>query len=284
LALFTQGLVNGLEMGCLYALMALGLCLIFGVMKTVNFAHGEFLMLGAYATYYLFGQIGMPYILSFILTMALLFALGFGIEKGFLRPIRGNTVAGFIFTLGLSMFLMNLGWLVFGLVTKGVPSPFPGLLQVGTVRTSVERVVTAVIALGLIGGLMYIVYRSKLGRAFRAVAQDPEAAQLQGVNISHISSLSLAISLALAGASGSLVACLFNILPSMGVRPCALAFVIVVVGGLGSIPGAIIAALLVGLVESFVSIYVGTIWSWGAIFLMAFLVIAFRPQGLRGRA
>jgi branched-chain amino acid transport system permease protein len=284
LALFADGLINGLEMGCLYALVALGLCLIFGVMKTVNFAHGEFLMLGAYAIYYLFGMMGLPYFISFILTMALLFAIGFGIEKGLLRPIRGNMLAGFIFTLGLSMFLMNLGWLVFGLVTKGLPSVFPGLLTLGPVHTSVERVVTVVISLALMGVLMYIVYWSKLGRAFRAVAQDVEAAQLQGVNIGNISSLSLAVSLALAGAAGALIACMFSILPSMGVRPVALAFVIVVVGGLGSIPGTIVAALLIGLVESFISIYVGAIWSWGAIFLMALLVIAFRPQGLMGRA
>jgi branched-chain amino acid transport system permease protein len=284
LALFTQGLVNGLEAGCLYALLALGLCIIFGVMKTVNFAHGEFVMLGSFAIYYLFGMMGLPYFLSFILTMALMFAFGFGMEKALFRPIRGEMLPGFILTMGLSIFFMNLGYKVFGTKARGVPSAFPGLLTFGNISTSVERVATAGIALALIGLLIYVLYHTRLGRAFRAVAQDREAAQLQGVNIGQMSSLSWAVSLALAAASGALIAVVFNMEPSMGIRYCALAFVIVVVGGLGSIPGAVVAALLVGLVESFVVIYVGSPYAWGAIFLMAFLVIALRPQGLMGRA
>jgi branched-chain amino acid transport system permease protein len=284
MTLFLIALVNGLEMGCVYALIALGLCLIFGTMRIVNFAHGEFLMLGAFATYYFFGVIGINYLLSFILTMILLFAFGFVIEKAFLRPLRGNLIPGFIFTLGLSIFLMNLGFIVFGTTTKGIPSVFPGLIHFGNVHTSVEKVTVAVIALALMGGLLYMLARTKLGRAFRAVAQDSEAAQLQGVSTGHISSLSLAISAALAAASGSLLGCIFTVSPAMGVRPLGLAFIIVVIGGLGSIPGAILGGLLVGLVENFVAIYMSSAWAWGAIFLAAFLVLIFKPQGLMGRA
>jgi branched-chain amino acid transport system permease protein len=285
LALIPQALVHGLQLGCVYMLVALGLCLILGVMKTVNFAHGEFLMLGAYAAYYFFtGITWHNYFISFILTMAALFAFGFVIEKALLRPVRGNMLAGFILTLGLSILLSNLGFLVFGTKSKGISNVFPGLITFFNINTSVQEVVIAVIALALMGVVVYIVYRSKLGRAFRAVTQDAEAAQLQGVNIGHISSMGFAIAAALAGAAGALFVILYNAYPTMGTTPVSLAFAIVVLGGLESIPGTIVGALIVGLVESFVSLYLGGVYAWGIIFLMAFLVITFRPQGLFGRA
>lgn len=284
MALFPQGLVNGLEMGSLYALVAVGLCLILGVMKTVNFAHGELLMLGAYATFYICAVAGIPYPLSFILAVAILFGFGFGLEKVAFRPVRENMLAGFILTLGLSMFLMNLGYRVFGTKTRALPTFFPGMIHLGNVHTSVERVATAIIALALIAVFAYLLYRTKLGRTFRAVAQDSEAAQLQGINIGHTSSLSLAFSAALAASAGALIATVFQVGPAMGMRYAAIAFVVVVVGGLGSVPGAILGGLLIGLVEGFTCIYLSTSWAIGATFLTAFLVIAFRPQGLMGSA
>jgi branched-chain amino acid transport system permease protein len=280
LAIFSQALVNGLGMGCIYAAIALGLCLLFGVMKTINFAHGEFVMLGAYATYFFLTELGFNYFLAFILTMVIIFALGYGIEKAFFRPLRFNMLAGFIFTIGLSTFLMNLGFKVFGTTPRANPSIFPGVLVMGTVRISVERIAMAGIALGLIGALVYMLHHSKLGRAMRAVSQDAEAAQLQGVKIGHMSSLSFGISVALAAAAGSMLGTIFSILPSMGTRPLALAFVIVVVGGLGSVPGTILAAILVGLVENFVTVYLSSALAWGAIFVMTLLVLAFKPEGL----
>jgi len=281
--LFPQALAGGLGSGCLYILVALGLSIILGVMKTVNFAHGEFVMLGAYFTFYFYSLTGMNYPVAFVLTLVTLFALGFGLEKAFFRPVRGNMLAGFILTLGFSILLLNLGFIVFGTKSRGISGVFPGMLELGSVHTSVEKVATAAIALGVMVALLYIMYRTKLGRSFRAVSQDSEAAQLQGVNIGNIHSFCLAISLALAGAAGALLGIIFNIYPTMGTRPTSLAFVIIVTGGLESIPGTILAALLVGLVESFVSLYVGGEVSWGAIFLMAFLMIVFRPRGLLGR-
>jgi branched-chain amino acid transport system permease protein len=281
--LFPQALVGGLESGCIYILVALGLSLILGVMRTVNFAHGEFVMLGGYFAFYFYSLTGMNYPVAFVLTLVALFALGFGLEKAFFRPVRGNMLAGFILTLGFSILLLNLGFIVFGTKSRGISGVFSGVLELGVVHTSVEKIATAAIALALMFGLLYIIYRTKLGRSFRAVAQDAEAAQLQGVNIGHISSLCFAISLALAGAAGALLGVLFNVYPTMGTRSTSLAFVIIVTGGLGSIPGAIVAALLVGLVETFVSVYVSGELSWGAIFLMALLMIVFRPKGILGR-
>lgn len=280
---FEQGLVNGLEMGCLYALIALGLCLILGIMKTVNFAHGEFLMLGSFATYYLFTGLGLNYVLSFILAMAILFGFGFGLEKALFRTIRGKMLPGFILTMGLSIFLMNLGYRMFGTKTKSISGVFPGFITVGKVSTPVERVVMSIIAVGLVLLLIYILNRTKIGRAFRAVAQDSDAAQLQGVNIGFISSLSLAFSAALAASAGALVSSVFEISPSIGTKYIGFAFVVVIVGGLGSIPGAVVAGLIVGLVENYVALYLSTPWAQAAVYIMAFLVIVFRPKGILGR-
>jgi branched-chain amino acid transport system permease protein len=281
--LFPQALVTGLESGCLYILVALGLSLILGVMKTVNFAHGEFVMLGAYFTFYFFSSTGMNYPVAFVLTLVTMFGLGFALEKALFRPIRGNMLAGFILTLGISIFLLNLGFIVFGTKSRGMSEVFSGLVEFGSVHTSVQKIATSAIAVSLMAVLLLIIYRTKLGRAFRAIAIDSEAAQLQGVNTGTMSSLCLAISLALAGAAGALLGVVFNVYPTMGTRATGLAFVIIVTGGLGSIPGAIVAALIIGLVESFVSTYVGGDISWGVIFLVALLTIAFKPKGLLGR-
>jgi branched-chain amino acid transport system permease protein len=281
--LFPQALVSGLESGCLYILVALGLTLILGIMKTVNFAHGEFVMLGAYFTFYFYSGTDMNYPVAFLLTLVTMFGLGFALDKALFRPVRGNMLAGFILTLGISIFLLNLGFIVFGTKSRGISGVFSGLVELGSVHTSVERIATSAIALSLMAVLLLIIYRTKLGRAFRAVAIDSEAAQLQGVNTSMISSLCLAISLILAGAAGGLLGVVFNVYPTMGTRATGLAFVIIVTGGLGSVPGAILAALVIGLVESLVSTYIGGDISWGVIFLVALLTIAFKPKGLLGR-
>lgn len=211
MALAAQALVNGLLQGSLYALIGAGLCLILGVMKTVNFAHGELLMLGAFATYYLCTQAGLPFIVAFVLTIGLLFAFGFGLEKVLFRPIRGDMLAGFILTLGLSMVLSHLGLRIFGTIIKGLPSTMPGVFKHGVLTIPNDKILTSLLALAVMGVLSYILYRTKLGLGFRAVSQDPEAAMLQGINIGHVSSLSFAVSAAMAGAAGSLYGALFAI-------------------------------------------------------------------------
>ncbi|MCD6298827.1 MAG: branched-chain amino acid ABC transporter permease [Deltaproteobacteria bacterium] len=275
-----QSVINGLSMGSIYALMALGLTLIFGMMHIVNFAHGEFFMLGSFCLFYFFTQFGMNYYVSFVLVIALLFLVGVVLEKIIFRPITGDVKAQIIATLGVSLVLMNGAYLLFGLRPKAVSSVIPGVSKIFGAYVANERIGAMIAALVLVGLLYYLLQKTRLGRACRAVQQNPKAAELQGVNINRINAIGWGLAAALAAAGGALVAPIFSVSPSMGVRPCSLAFVIVIIGGLGSIPGAFFSALIIGIVESFVSTFIGSEFAWGAIFLLAVLIIILRPQGL----
>jgi branched-chain amino acid transport system permease protein len=278
--LLVQCLLNGLSMGLTYALMALGLTLIFGMMHIVNFAHGEFLMLGSFCLFYLYGQLGINFFLAFILTIFILGLFGLLLERVVFRPITGQIRPQIIATLGVSLVLMNIGYVVFGLKSKSVPSVIPGVTQILGGYIAKERIMTMTFSLVLAGVLYYVLQRTKIGRAMRAVQQNAEAAALQGVNINRINSLGWGLATALAAAGGALLAPIFSVHPDMGYRPVCLAFIIVIVGGLGSIPGAFFGALIIGLVESFVGTLLGSEFAWGSIFLLAVLVILLRPRGL----
>ena len=278
--LILQCLLNGLSMGLTYALMALGLTLIFGMMHIVNFAHGELLMLGAFCMYYLYGPLGINYFLGFILTIVILGFFGILLERIIFRPISGQVRPQIVGSLGVSLVLMNLGYVVFGLKSKSVPSVIPGVTQVFGAFIAKERLMTMGFSLVLMGVLYVLLNKTRVGRAMRAVQQNPEAAALQGVNIDRINALGWGLATALAAAGGGLLAPIFSIHPAMGYRPVCLAFVIVIIGGLGSIPGAFFGALIIGLVESLVGTLLGSEFAWGSIFLLAILMILFRPQGL----
>lgn len=275
-----QCLINGLSMGSIYALMALGLTLIFGMMHIVNFAHGEFFMLGSFCLFYFFTQFGINYFVSFALVMVVLFLVGVVMEKIIFRPITGDVKAQIITTLGVSLILMNGSYLFFGLRPKAVSSVTPGVSNIFGAYVANERIGAMIAGLVLVGLLYYLLQKTKLGRACRAVQQNPEAAQLQGVNINRINAIGWGLAASLAAAGGVLVAPIFSVSPSMGVRACSLAFIIVIIGGLGSIPGAFFGALLIGIVESFVSTFIGSEFAWGTVFLLAVLIIIVRPQGL----
>jgi branched-chain amino acid transport system permease protein len=175
---------------------------------------------------------------------------------------------------------MNMGYVVFGLKSKSVPSVIPGVTQILGAYIAKERIMTMTFSLILAGVLYFVLQRTKLGRAMRAVQQNAEAAALQGVNINRINALGWGLATALAAAGGALLAPIFSVHPDMGYRPVCLAFIIVIVGGLGSIPGAFFGALIIGLVESFVGTLLGSEFAWGSIFLLAVLVILIRPRGL----
>lgn len=275
-----QCLINGLSMGSLYALMALGLTLIFGMMHIVNFAHGEFYMLGSFCLFYFFEQFGVPYFVSFASVMVVLFLLGVLLERIIFRPIAGDAKAQIIATLGVSLILMNSAYLFFGLRPKAVSSIMPGVSEIFGIYVSNERIGAMIASLVLVGLLYYVLQKTKLGRACRAVQQNPEAAALQGISINRINAIGWGLAASLAAAGGALVAPIFSVAPAMGVRAVSVAFVIVIIGGLGSIPGAFFGALLIGIVESFVSTFLGSEFAWGTVFLLAVLIIIVRPQGL----
>jgi len=279
-ALLLQCLLNGLSMGLTYALMALGLTLIFGMMHIVNFAHGELFMLGGFCLFYLNEQLGLNFFLAFLLTLLILGFFGFFLERVVFRPITGQVRPQIVASLGVSLVLVNMGYLVFGLKSKSVESVIPGVTQIFGAYIAKERIMAMAFSILLVGALYLLLQKTKVGRAMRAVQQNEEAAALQGVDVHWINSLGWGCATALAAAGGALLAPIFSVHPAMGYRPVCLAFVIVIIGGLGSIPGAFFGALIIGLVESFVGTLFGSEFAWGSIFMFAILMILMKPQGL----
>jgi branched-chain amino acid transport system permease protein len=282
--LLIQALVNGVMLGMVYILVALGLTLVFSIMEVINFAHGEFYMLGGFAVYYLLAQLGANYFLALAAAILLVGALGWVVEKIVFRPFRKDLLGAFIVSLGLLWVLQSGALLAFGSLEKSVPSPFRGVLRVLGVHFSLERLVVTLIGIVLVAGLYLFIRFSRDGRAMRAVAQDEDAAALQGINVDRISSLAFALGAALAATAGVLIAPLFFVSPFMGGLPIVKAFVIIILGGMGSIPGALLGGLILGVAEGVGSIFLSSPAVNLLGFLLVILILLVRPQGLLGHA
>ena len=283
-ALLVQSTVIGLSIGSIYILMALGLTLMFGMMHIINFAHGAIYMLGAFVIYYAFFQWGTPYFFAFLLAMVLLGAFGFLVERCIYRPIKGGIEPTLVALLALTTFLQAAGYPVFGPLDKHVPPVFAGTRNILGVMVSVERLMVIPIALVLVVGLYLFINKTKMGGAMRAIEQDKEAAALQGVNVHVVNALAFAIGFALAAASGALMAPIFKLDPMMGDQPLLKAFIIIILGGLGSIPGAILGGLMLGLIDSVVATAFGAEPAFLLSFVFIILLLLFRPTGLFGYA
>lgn len=283
-SLLVQSAVIGLSIGSIYILMALGLTLMFGMMHIINFAHGAVYMLGAFVIYYVFFQWGAPYFAALLGAMLLLGVFGYLVERGIYRPIKGGIEPTLVALLALSTFLEAAGYPVFGQLDKHVPPVFEGTRNVLGVMLSVERLVIIPIAAALVVGLYLFITKTKIGAAMRAIEQDKEAAALQGVNVHVINGLAFAIGFALAAASGALIAPIFKLDPMMGDQPLLKAFIIIILGGLGSIPGAILGGLMLGLIDSTVATALGAEPAFLLSFVFIILLLLFRPAGLFGHA
>ena len=282
--LLVQALLNGFGLAVVYVLVALGLTLIFSILEVINFAHGEFYMLGGFAAYYLSAVGGLNYVATLVLAMLLVGLAGVVAERLVFRHLRGKTLNAFIVSLGLLWVLQATAQLSFGVLDKSVPSAVSGIVRLGGVIVSRERMFVILTAIALIVGLYLFLKFTRTGQAMRAVAQDAEAAALQGVNIELTSALGFGIGCALAGAAGALLAPIFAVSPTMGALPVVKAFIIIIVGGMGSLPGAVLGGLLLGAVEG-----VGTLFMSSAAvnilgFLMVIAILLLRPRGLLGAA
>ena len=283
-SLLVQSTIIGLSIGAIYILMALGLTLMFGMMHIINFAHGAVYMLGAFVIYYVFFKGGVPYFAAFLVAMLLLGVFGYLVERGIYRPIKGGIEPTLVALLALSTFLEAAGYPVFGQLDKHVPPVFEGIRNVLGVMISVERLMIIPIAVALVAGLYFFIKKTKIGAAMRAIEQDREAAALQGVNVHVINGLAFAIGFALAAASGALIAPIFKLDPMMGDQPLLKAFIIIILGGLGSIPGAILGGLMLGLIDSTVATALGAEPAFLLSFVFIILLLLFRPAGLFGHA
>jgi branched-chain amino acid transport system permease protein len=284
LVLLVQSTVIGLSIGSIYILMALGLTLMFGMMHIINFAHGAVYMLGAFVIYYVFFQWGAPYLIAFLLAMLLLGTCGFLVERCIYRPIRGGIEPTLVALLALTTFLQAAGYPVFGPLDKHVPPVFEGTRNILGVMISVERLAIIPIAGVLVLGLYLFINKTKMGGAMRAIEQDKEAAALQGVNVHVVNALAFGVGFALAAASGALMAPIFKLDPMMGEQPLLKAFIIIILGGLGSIPGAILGGLMLGLIDSIVATALGVEPAFLLSFVFIILLLLFKPNGLFGYA
>jgi branched-chain amino acid transport system permease protein len=283
-SVLVQALLNGFGLAMAYVLVALGLTLIFSILEIINFAHGEFYMLGAFVAYLTFTLVNVPYIVAVIAAIVVVGLAGALAERLVFRHLRGKTLNAFIVSLGLLWVMQAGAQIAFGIQDKAVPSAFSGVLRFGGVFISFERVAVTLCAVVLIVALYAFLEWTRTGRAMRATPQDPDGAALQGVNIEGMSMLGFALGCALAGASGALLAPIFSVGPWMGALPVVKAFIIIIVGGMGSLPGAVLGGLMLGVVEG-----VGTLFFSSAAvnmlgFLLVIAVLLLRPRGLVGGA
>jgi len=279
---FFQMLINAISAGLLYVLIALGLTLVFGIMGIINFVHGELYMLGAYIMLYAFDRFGINFFVSLILVFIIMAPVGMLIEKVFYRPLRGQPMPVLIVAIGLSLFLVSASYLGFGIVDKAFTSPYGGLINMGGVVVSKERLVTMAISAILVVGLYLLVRLTKMGRAMRAVEQDTDAASLVGVSIDRTFAVCMMVGTALAAVAGALMGGLTVINPSMGHGALFKAFIIIVLGGLGSIVGATVGGFILGFIESFCTTLIAPEVASMVAFGLVIILLIVKPEGLFG--
>jgi len=287
LAIILQILFWGVYAGCIYILLATGLNLIFGVMKVVNFAHGEFLMLGAYVTATIFLLTGINPYAIIILSMFVLVIIGAVVERLCFRPILGTSKLNEIFlSIGLIYLFQNAAAVIWGDSWQSIRSPYEGItVAIGPLTVPVDYIIIMVVTAVIIIALYIFLRRTSTGRAMRAASQNRKGAMLVGINVERMDIISFGIGCALAAAAGTLWVVsgqVFN--PYMGSVPAVKAFAIIILGGLGSIPGAIIGGLVYGIAENGAAYFLGGIWKDAISFIILIVVLVIRPTGIFGES
>lgn len=269
-------------LGGLYILVALGLTLVLSIVGIVQLAHGEVYMLGAYGMYYLCARAGLNFFLALIISALLVGGLGIVLERFFFRPFRGQLDRALIISIGLILLLQNAVLVTAGATPRAFASPFSGVLSILGVTLSWERLVVVFVGLGLVSALFYLIQRTKIGQAMIAISQDREVAALQGINIDRISSVAMFLGCALAAVAGALVGAMFSVTPFMGGFALMKGIAVVILGGIGSIPGAVAGGLILGLIDGIVPAFSTTHMAGLVGFGVIILVLLFRPQGILG--
>jgi branched-chain amino acid transport system permease protein len=280
-----QAILNGLLTGALYALIGMGMALIFGVMRIVNFAHGAFLMMGMYATYVLFQATGVSPYYQFPVAGILLFVVGYATYMGLLRRVSGQAdFMVILLTMGLALILVDGAQLVFGADYHQINIPLLSRnIHFGSqISLNAPWLVSFAIAMVLACILYWVVTHTMFGRAARAIAQNSYAAPLMGINVNRVQAVAFGIGSAAAGIAGALLLPVFYLFPEVGGQFMLKAFVLVVLGGMGSIQGAAIAGLVLGVVESLTSLYWGNEWALAVDFVLFILVLSLKPSGIFG--
>jgi branched-chain amino acid transport system permease protein len=279
-----QAVVNGLLIGGIYALVSIGVTLIFGVVKIVNFAQGEFVMIGMYISFFLATRFGIDPLVSLVVSMPVLFVIGVLIQHFLIRRVLGqNDMPQIFLTFALSLLLMNSGLMLFTANYRTVHTWYSDeAFHIGPIYVPVAKLIAFVLAMVLSGILWVFLHTTDLGKAMRAAAQNRYVAVLMGINPNRVFCVALGVALALAGAAGSLLMPFYPAYPMVGQSFVLMAFVAVVLGTLGNVIGALVASLMMGVAESLGIQFIGADSGLIVVFLMLLLTLAFRPSGLGG--
>ncbi|HVA36845.1 MAG TPA: branched-chain amino acid ABC transporter permease [Candidatus Dormibacteraeota bacterium] len=284
LQLFVQLLAAGVLLGGVYALISIGLTLIFGVMRVVNFAHGEFLMLAMYLSYYAVTSLHMNPYLALIVVAPGLYLFGLVVEMTIIKPTIGRSDVVQVFaTVGLSIVLQAVALMAFSANVMGINLPITNaLISLGWLTIGVPQLIAFVAAMLVAGALFLFLAATDVGRAIRATAQDRGAAALMGVDVPAIYRLTFALGSAMTGLAGGLLMPIYSVSPTVGEQFVLVAFVVVVLGGMGSVTGALVGGLLIGVVETFSGFVIDPQWKQAIYFLIFLIVLVVRPAGLFG--
>ncbi len=284
-SLLIAQLINGLQTGSVYALVALGYSMVYGIIKLLNFAHGDIIMVGAYMVYYAIASFALPPIVAIILAVVVSTLLGVTVEKVAYTPLRSAPRLSLLITaIGVSFLLENGAQLIFGADQKSMDPMVTGSISLGSMNVSLAAIVTIVVSVISMVILTIVVNKTKIGKAMRAVSEDMGAAQLMGISLNKTISVTFAIGSALAGIGSVLYLCAYpQASPTMGSMLGIKAFVAAVLGGIGSIPGAMIGGYVIGVLEALVAAAGFSMWKDAAVFLILIIVLVFKPTGILGK-
>ncbi len=284
-SLLIAQLINGMQTGSVYALVALGYSMVYGIIKLLNFAHGDIIMVGAYMTYYAIASFALPPVLAIILAITVSTLLGVTVEKVAYTPLRSAPRLSLLITaIGVSFLLENGAQLLFGADQKSMDPLITGSVMLGQINVSYVAIVTILVSVVIMILLSFVVNKTKAGKAMRAVSEDMGAAQLMGISLNRTISMTFAIGSALAGIGSVLYLCAYTqASPTMGSMLGIKAFVAAVLGGIGSIPGAMIGGFTIGILEALVAAIGFSMWKDAAVFLVLIIVLLFKPTGFLGK-
>lgn len=277
-------LTNGVVMGVINAISAIGVSLIVGIMKVVNFAHGELYIFAGYFSYHLSVSLGLPPLLAMPLSVFFIFLIGIGMERTLIRPTYGDEMYSLIITFVLSIVLQNAALLIFGPYPNKPPNLLSGATNLfGLFHYGNQRLLSFGISIGILLSIFYLIKKTWFGKSIRAVSQDRAMASLVGVNHLRVNMVSFGLGAALAGAAGVLIAPIFPVTPTGSSAISLTAFVVVVLGGMGSLKGCVVGGLVLGILENLGAAYISTMYRHIFGFIVLIMVLVFRPWGLFGQ-
>ena len=283
---FLSNLISGLSLGSIYALIALGYTMVYGIAKMLNFAHGDIIMVGAFASIVFINSMGLPMILGVLLSVVVCVVVGVLVERIAYKPLRSSPPLSVLITaIGVSYFLQSLAQLIFGTNQKNFPKFIEvAPVHIGELTIKGEGLVTMTVTVIIMIALTLFISKTKMGKAMRAVSEDKQAAELMGISVNRTITLTFAIGSALASVAGSFYGLTYEFIgPYSGSMPGIKAFVAAVFGGIGSIPGAMIGGILLGVIENLAKAYISTELSDAIVFGVLIVVLLFKPTGLLGK-